>query len=903
MAGTRPRYPRSKRKYQNKRTIRHGKLFYNNCRLDPALKKTFKKIGVPEPAPFQPDSFQLEALEKIRDFDVLVSAPTGSGKTWIATRAIEQNLLNGLRTWYASPLKALSNSLYQEFIGEFGANVCGILTGERKENPDAPIIVGTTEILRNQLYDSMHEGTSLDADLVILDEAHYLSDPDRGVVWEEVLIYLPPRVRLLLLSATISNAEELCGWLMKNRKTKAHVVRAHERPVPLETLFLFTDGLISPLAGKKGLSPRVKKFVSANMSRGKIRGQGRPRFNEILSCLRKFNLLPAIFFLKSRMDCDHALELCDYIYNREDVKKKLKNDVNDFIGHYPHLKGHRHLEFLTESLVASHHAGQLPYWKILIEKMMNRGYLEAIFSTSTVAAGVNFPARTVVLVQSDRFNGYTFTDLTSTDLHQMTGRAGRRGMDNIGFALVIPGLHQNPRLINELMGSTPESLVSRIHINFSMTLNLLLSHTPLEIKTLLDLSFANFQQKSKTSLIDKKWNDIISSLKKILPNSNCDNSDPYEVMEYINERSELKKQRRKIGKTFRNKRFRRNLQPYLEKGRIFRHRDKSDYILFHTYLNRGRFICASLNINKKVRLKKGKVPLKKVPVEKIDFLYNTKVDIHEDRSLSQLQAILDDIDVKEFEIINMEEIYRDDRTEIIRNIDDDIKSLPCNECDAFNECDIKRNKDLRNLFKDFVSLESASKGGSQALWLSFKRHVRFLKTTGFVDESNRLSPDGIWASKLRLDQPLLIAEAIRKGGFKDSTPEVLAGCIALFVWDRDQEVTLKTRRSLNITVLEDAFNRLINSMEDIIRLKEQKGFENAPIMFWPGAAVYLWAKDISWDELMDYAPIGEGDMASLIIRTADHLRQVKNLKETHPQLASIAKQSIDLILREPVLIS
>ena len=152
---------------------------------------------------------------------------------------------------------------------------------------------------------------------------------------------------------------------------------------------------------------------------------------------------------------------------------------------------------LLGSGVGSHHAGQLPYWKILIEKMMNKSYLEAIFSTSTVAAGVNFPARTVVLVQSDRYNGHEFMNLTATDLHQMTGRAGRRGKDNIGFALVVPGLHQDPQLIYELKDSLPEPLMSQIHINFSMTLNLLLSHAPWEVKNLLNRSFASFQASSR----------------------------------------------------------------------------------------------------------------------------------------------------------------------------------------------------------------------------------------------------------------------------------------------------------------------------------------------------------------------------------------------------------------------
>lgn len=903
MAGTGFRYSRSKPGYQRKRHTRQGTLSNYSCRLDPALKNTFKKIGVPEPSPFQPDPFQLEALDRIKNYDVLVSAPTGSGKTWIAARAIEQNLSNGLRTWYASPLKALSNSLYQEFSEEFGANVCGILTGERKENPDAPVIIGTTEILRNQLYDAMHEGVSLGVDLVILDEAHYLGDQDRGVVWEEVLIYLPSRVRLLMLSATISNAEDLRDWLMENRKTKACVVRSHERPVPLETLFLFPDGLISPLSGKKGLSQKVHSFIESNIFKGKIRGLARPRFNDVMSCLRKFDLLPAIFFLKSRTDCDQALEACDYIHDGDKDKKGLRNEVDDFLSNYPHLKGHRHLYALTESRVASHHAGQLPYWKMLIEKMMNRGYLDAIFSTSTVAAGVNFPARTVVLVQSDRFNGYNFADLTSTELHQMTGRAGRRGMDNVGFAMVIPGLHQDPYLINELMRSTPESIESRIHINFSMTLNLLLSHSPDELKTLLDLSFANFQRKKDASSTDREWVYILSSLKKILPRSRCDNSDPYEVMEYINERSKLKKQRGKLNRHLRNRRALINLMPSLERGRVFRHRDKSDYLIIHTYSNRGRYICASLNINKKARLKNGKIPYKKVPLEKIDFLYDTKFEIPDESSLEGMQAFLDAIDLEGCEILDPVDEYRDDRTKMLENIEAGIKNLPCNNCEALSECDIRQNKGLRNLMKDFAALEKGSHGISQALWLSFKRHLRFLKVTGFVNESNRLSSDGIWASKLRLDQPLLIAEAIRKNGFPDSSPEVLAGCIAPFVWDRDQKVDLKAEKGMDIAVMEDAFNRMMVSMEEIIRLKEQKGFENTPIMFWPAAAVYLWSKGVSWDELLDYAPIGEGDMASLITRTADHLRQVENLKETHPRLASTAAKSIDLILREPVLIN
>ncbi|MFO8090467.1 MAG: DEAD/DEAH box helicase, partial [Desulfatiglandaceae bacterium] len=175
-----------RRPYQKKRPRESARLKESEgkLRVAPELTRVFKRIGVPQAKAFQADDFQLEALRLIRDHDVLVSAATGSGKTWIASEAIRSCLREGRRVWYASPLKALSNSLYQEFCAEFGAENCGILTGDRKENPDAPVIVGTTEILRNQLYDAMHTGTSLSSDLVVIDEAHYLADPDRGVVWE-----------------------------------------------------------------------------------------------------------------------------------------------------------------------------------------------------------------------------------------------------------------------------------------------------------------------------------------------------------------------------------------------------------------------------------------------------------------------------------------------------------------------------------------------------------------------------------------------------------------------------------------------------------------------------------------------------------------------------------------------
>ena len=228
-----------------------------------SLEKLLGGIGTPEPKPLVPDQFQIEALEAIESQDVLVTAPTGSGKTWIAREEIRRLLADGKRAWYTTPLKALTNSKYTEFSQEFGAENVGILTGDRKENANAPLIVGTTEVYRNQLFDSLRSGEQVNTDFVILDEAHYLADEDRGHVWEEAIILSPPRIRLLLLSATVGNAEEFARWIGEVRGTQVRVInRAGSRPVELRAAFLAPNLQLLPLFDDGGKFNReIEQFA------------------------------------------------------------------------------------------------------------------------------------------------------------------------------------------------------------------------------------------------------------------------------------------------------------------------------------------------------------------------------------------------------------------------------------------------------------------------------------------------------------------------------------------------------------------------------------------------------------------------------------------------------------------
>ncbi len=679
------------------------------AKADARLEKTFETIGVPEPIPFKPDRFQLQALSAIDHGDCLVTAPTGAGKTWIAEKAIENIHRGGGRSWYASPLKALTNSKYIDFSSLFGPKNVGILTGDRKENPDAPIIVGTTEILRNQLYDAMHHGEDIPTDFVILDEAHFLGDEDRGVVWEEIMIYLPSRIPLLLLSATVGNAGQIAGWLESIRRRRCRVIEETERPVPLYPLFLHPSGKLYPLFAKDGneKSTKLHKKVNdyANARRPPLFAPPRqlPPMGKILEVLREFNLLPAIFFLKSRADCDAAVELCrEYEITDPHRREAIHARAEEMLKHNTHLESHRQLWHLENLAVASHHSGQLPTWKLVIEALMTDGLLDAVFATSTVAAGVNFPARTVTMLNSDRFNGVEFVPLNPTELHQMTGRAGRRGMDNIGFAVAIPGKYMDLRLIGNLFKMAPAPVLSQIKINFSMTLNLLLSHRPPEVKDLLHHSFA-------------------------------------------------------------------------------------------TYL---------LSMGKK-----------------------------------------------------------------------------------------KSKKAQRKIEND-----------PDQLWRHFTRHLEFLIASDYAKDTGELTEDGQWASQLRVDDPLMIAEGFRLGLFPDSSPPLMAAVIASFVNERETDDRME--KKLVPMALSKSFQRLKSGLQPFARRLIEAGFPPRPLFFRPALTMYLWASELlSWEEILNIGEQTEGDFAMLVYRTADNLRHIVSLTSIFPQAARSAESAIALILREPIAIN
>ncbi len=873
---------------------------------DPRLKKVFARIGVPASRPFKPDRFQVKALAAIRHADCLVSAPTGSGKTWIAEEAIARIRKKGTRAWYASPLKALTNSKYLEFAQRFGPQEIGILTGDRKENADAPIIVGTTEILRNQLYDAMHEGVDLSVDLVILDEAHFLGDEDRGVVWEEIMIYLPVRVHLLLLSATIKNARQIAEWLESIRSKKCVVVEETDRPVPLFPLFFHPSGRLLPFINSKGMDKKVKAYLNSPNPPVLAPPRRLPPFGDIMRVLRKYDLLPAIFFLKSRADCDAALERCiDDSGQYRGGRVELKQRIDELAEGHPRLAAHRQMWHLRNVAVAGHHSGQLPAWKLLIENLMTGGLLDAVFATSTVAAGVNFPARSIVFLNSDRYNGHEFVPLNATEFHQMTGRAGRRGKDHIGFAVAIPGKFMDLRLIGELCTEPPEDVISQIKVDFPMVLNLLLSHTPEEIKDIFERSFATYlnlvgQQKG----LGRRLKKAGGALMALLPEALC--AGPQFVLELTRNRAALVREIIALNRRLKGLESNLSRAASLVPGRLFLDSRNRMYCAIKQQTRRDEQGVLACRVKPGLPARRKRVKMRWFRPENVSRILDRvlKLPLLEDvpavvrllTETSQTEAppILDHLPLGN----NGDSSLRALKGRIVF-LEQELDRLICNPCSHFRMCHGKPKGAFRPVLEDFALIWDAANGVRMRLWNDFVKHLEFLKQEGFVTKDDRLTHDGMWASQLRLDQPLMIAEGLRMDILPRSDPALLAALVAPFVYDRDTEVKLDESK-IPKRLLKN-HDRMRKALGPLTERKAVRGFQVRPMALWPAATIYAWANGQAWEKVLEIAGMAEGDLAMLVSRTAENLRQITSLTKVYPAIAESAMEAISIILREPVL--
>ena len=458
---------------------------------------------------FKLDDFQLEAINHIENGkSVVVCAPTGAGKTCIAQSAIHLALEKGERIFYTTPLKALSNQKYNDFSKIYGEDLVGLLTGDTTINRDAQIVVMTTEVFRNMLYGTTF-GTVKDnlkeVKYVVLDEVHYMNDESRGTVWEESIIYCPTNIQLIALSATVQNSKQLTDWI-NTVHSKTELVYTDFRPVPLR--FFYYDSskpnTILPLLTPSGdLNKKIRpesKYKYFN-KKEKVKNPT----TSVIQVLHEKNMLPAIYFTFSRKKCDENAKKClklDLLTKEETIE--LNKIIDEYIKENSYLENNPQLD-LIKSGIASHHAGLLPGWKALVEKLFQKGLIKVVFATETLAAGINMPARTTIISSISKRTDSGHRMLSANEFLQMSGRAGRRGMDEIGYVVVIGTPFQTPDEVANLVKSDANPLESKFSPSYSMVLNLLQRFSIEESKELIFKTFGYFSSTDRlTPLLNKK---------------------------------------------------------------------------------------------------------------------------------------------------------------------------------------------------------------------------------------------------------------------------------------------------------------------------------------------------------------------------------------------------------------
>ncbi len=522
---------------------------------------------------FELDEFQRDAIDAVDGgLSVLVAAPTGSGKTVVAEFAIERALDRGGKAFYTTPLKALSNQKFGDLVTKHGAGTVGLLTGDNSINPEASVVVMTTEVLRNMLYERSSTLTGLLS--VVMDEVHYLQDPYRGAVWEEVLIHLPPSVSVVALSATISNAEEFGDWITTLRGD-TRVVIEERRPVPLEHHYLVGSRLHPMHVEQDGILLPNPYVVSLDQHELKTktyyrRGSGLPqhqrisrpregyrrvyvpRREEVVEVLEKEGMLPAIYFVFSRSGCEKSVrwlreagvrlttrEESATIRERAEIRASWV-DEEDLVS----LGFYEFLESLATG-VAAHHAGMLPMFKETVEELFQEGLVKVVFATETLSLGINMPAKSVVIEDLWKFQGERHELVTPGEYTQLTGRAGRRGIDALGHAVVIYQRQVPFERVAGLAATRTYDLASSFRPSYNMAVNLVRNYTTEQAHHLLNSSFAQFLADRGVVALERSRQQDLAALEDYRKNMVCHLGDFEEYWGYLEKARQLRDEDRR----------------------------------------------------------------------------------------------------------------------------------------------------------------------------------------------------------------------------------------------------------------------------------------------------------------------------------------------------------------------
>ena len=899
---------------------------------------------------FTLDDYQVQACHELEEGrGVLVAAPTGSGKTIVGEFAVHLALKTGRKCFYTTPIKALSNQKFADLQRRHGAENVGLLTGDNSVNGEAPIVVMTTEVLRNMLYAGSH--TLLGLGFVVMDEVHYLADRMRGAVWEEVIIHLPESVALVSLSATVSNAEEFGEWLETVRGDTTTIVE-EARPVPLfqhvmvakrlYDLFASSDvdaskGFVKEGAPVNHELVRIARddFASSRLMRdrrsprkGKPGSSKNPRSVgngrrvwiasrvDVIDRLDRDGLLPAITFIFSRVGCDAAVTQClsaNLRLTSPEERDIIYAFVEEKCGHLPEedlqvLGYHEFLDGLTRG-IAAHHAGMLPTFKECVEQLFVRGLCKAVFATETLALGINMPARTVVIEKLTKWNGENHADITPGEYTQLTGRAGRRGLDVEGHAVVLwqPGM--NPNELAGLASTRTYPLRSSFAPSYNMAVNLVHQFGRERARELLESSFAQFQADKAVVGLARQLRKSEDALDGYRDSAQCHLGD---FMEYAGLRRQISDEEKTVARTRRQDRRDEVLASLavLKPGDVIEV-PSGKFSGYAVVLDPGTagpasdgprpYVVTAERQARRLSLIDFPTPVRAISRMRVPRNFNGR-NPQERRDLaSALKSRTHGLTPPPPSRDDRRPAPRPDQSAEIDRLRTQVRAHPCHQCPDREE-HARWAERWFKLDRDAHTLKRRVEQRTNTIARQFDRVCEVLTALDYLSAESTVTERGQRLMRIYTDMDLVAAESLRQGLWDDLTPSELAAALSILVFEArraDDAASPRLPGGPIKQVIADMV-RVWGEL-DALEREHKLDFLREPDLGFAGAA-YRWAEGDSLDEVLGDVDLAAGDFVRWMKQLLDLADQVADAAGAGP-LRNVARETSHRLRRGVVAYS
>jgi len=880
--------------------------------------------------PFPLDGFQLEAIDALNQgHSVVVSAPTGSGKTLVGEYAIHRALAHGRKVFYTTPLKALSNQKLRDFREQFGVERVGLMTGDLTVNREASVVVMTTEIFRNMLYAEADQSDDPleDVEAVVLDECHYMNDSQRGTVWEESIIHCPPPVQLVALSATVANAGQLTDWIERVHGPTT-LVMSDFRPVPLQFSFCSAKGL-HPLLNEErtGLHPNCKvwRAPKGNNRKGpktpKPPQPEAPPLGFVVAQMAEREMLPAIYFIFSRRGCDKAVrDLGKLCLVSPPEQARIRARLEAFVAATPEaVRDGGHDDALLRG-IAAHHAGVLPAWKELIEELFQQGLVKVVFATETLAAGINMPARSTVISALSKRTERGHRPLMGSEFLQMAGRAGRRGLDSQGYVVTVQSRFEGVREAGQLATSPADPLVSQFTPSYGMVLNLLQRYDLAKAKELVERSFGRYLATLDLVEDEARIADLreqLSHLSQTVEEVAWDDFEDYEK-----QRGRLREERRLL----------RILQQQAEET------------LAHELTLALRFASEGTLVSLKAPVLRGRVT-PAVIVEKVEgpgqfpllccltddnvwvlVPCGAVVSLHAELSCLQVKDVASPELRRPGELRHGDQAsgglalavahmaHRHDMTtpqydlagevqaqaHLVRELELALELHPAHRAGDRKKLRKQRFR-IDELEAEIEERQRILHFRANRHWETFLALIEILRHFGCLGGDEGLDPTeiGRTVAALRGDNELWLGLALMSGHLDELDPADLAAVLEAI----STEVNRPDLWSgfPPPAAAEEALHDLRGIRRELQRQQEHAAVV-MPVWFEPElmGLVQAWAKGVSWNDLIANTSLDEGDVVRIMRRTVDLLAQIPYCEAISEQLRGNARAALKAINRFPV---